>query len=289
MQNTPEKKLTILHAGSLTGAFIGINGEFMHIYPKVEIIDEPGGSAALVRDFIQGRECDIVASADFSLIRYLMMPDYAGWYICFASNRMVLRYTDASPYCEEINADNWYEVIQRDGVTLWHMDADGDPGGYRALMVLQLAEKYYNQPGLYEKLLKSDNTRLLTRETFQESSKGYAIGYSSRSPRGNARLLALPEEINLSKNEFRDFYRQASVQVSGNNPGETITIRGAPILFGITIPSTSKNRETALDWLKILLSDRGSMILEQAGMTPVIPATTDNPGQVPSELRSFLK
>ncbi len=283
-----EKKLVVLHAGSLTGAFTGIHKEFNRLYPDIEISDSMGGSADLVRDVIRGRECDIIASADYALLRHLMMPEYADWYLCFASNRMILRYTDESPYSSEINADNWIDIMQRPGVSLWHMDADGDPGGYRALMVLQLAERYYEQPGLYEKLMKSGNVRLLTRETFPESSKGYALGYYSRSPRGNTKQLSLPDEVNLSNNGLREYYRSASVRITGKTPEEKITLEGAPILFGVTIPATSKNRDTAVRWLEVLLGGTGRDILDQAGMTPEAPALTDNPENVPAELKNYL-
>ena len=283
-----EKKLVVLHAGSLTGAFTGIHAEFKRLYPDIEITDSMGGSADLVRDVIKGREADIIASADFALLRHLMMPECADWYLCFASNRMILRYSDESPYSQEINTGNWIDIIQRPEVTLWHMDADGDPGGYRALMVLQLAEKYYAIPGLYDKLMNSGNVRVLTRETFQESGRGYALGYYSPSPRGNAKQLSLPDEISLSTNELREYYRSASVRLTGKTPDDKITLEGAPILFGVTIPKASKNKETALQWLEALLGDRGKEILEQSGMTPVVPALTDNPENLPVELSTCL-
>lgn len=62
-----------------------------------------------------------------------------------------LCFTEKSKYAKEINADNWYPVLQRNGVTYGRSDPDLDPCGYRTLMVWQLAEKHYNMPGLFDK------------------------------------------------------------------------------------------------------------------------------------------
>ena len=43
--------------------------------------------------------------------------------------------------------------LQRKGVVWGHSDPNLDPCGYRSLMVMQLAAKYYDKPDLYEKLL----------------------------------------------------------------------------------------------------------------------------------------
>ena len=46
-----------------------------------------------------------------------------------------------------------YEILQKEDVKFGRHDPDQDLGGYRTLMVWQLAEKYYGVSGLYQKLL----------------------------------------------------------------------------------------------------------------------------------------
>jgi molybdate/tungstate transport system substrate-binding protein len=75
------------------------------------------------------------------------------WNIRFATNQLVLCYTDKSRFAKEINADNWRKILSRKGVIWGHSDPNLDPCGYRSLMVLQLAEKFYKQPGLYDRLI----------------------------------------------------------------------------------------------------------------------------------------
>ena len=60
-----------------------------------------------------------------------------------------------SKYANEVNADNWYDILTCSDVAWGHSDLNLDPCGYRSLMVLQLAEKFYKKPGLYDRLIAS--------------------------------------------------------------------------------------------------------------------------------------
>ena len=287
--DTASKRLIIKHAGSLGGVFNQINEEFKRLHNDVEIISGGGGSASLVRDVVNGAECSILASADYSLIPRLMFPEHADWYIMFASSQMVLRYTDQSRYHDEINEKNWFEILQRKGVTFWHSDPNEDPGGYRALMVLQLAEKYYNIPGLYGKLMVPEHNRIVTRTTFQESALGYSFGYGLRGGPGVSKTISLPDEINLSRKDLAGYYSQATVRITGNNPGESFMLKGEPILFGVTIPRTCPDEQIALEWIYLLLGTTGKTLMEKAGMVPLQPAIASDTRVIPQVLKSRLE
>ncbi len=50
-----------------------------------------------------------MASADFKVIDKGTHPcAHADWNILFASNQLVLCYTDKSRFADEVNADNWF-------------------------------------------------------------------------------------------------------------------------------------------------------------------------------------
>jgi len=154
--STPQKRLPIFHAGALTATIARINAEFNKKHTDVEILPEPAGSADAVRRITeQKRECGILISADYNLISKMMFPEFADWYIIFASDEIVLCYSDISKYHDEINPSNWHEIFRRDGVTYGLHDPQLDPGGYRVLMVWQLAERFYRIPGLYQRLFNS--------------------------------------------------------------------------------------------------------------------------------------
>ena len=114
-QSTTETELSgtlqIFHAGSLTIPFEQVSEEFNKIYPDVEILAEGAGSSTTIRTVTElGKECGVIGSADYLLIPELMFPDYADWYIIFASNQMCIAYTDQSEFADEINGNNWCVV-----------------------------------------------------------------------------------------------------------------------------------------------------------------------------------
>ncbi|MDQ1334716.1 MAG: molybdate/tungstate transport system substrate-binding protein, partial [Thermodesulfobacteriota bacterium] len=150
----PQGKLILFHAGSLSMPFEAMEKAFEAGNPKVDILREPSGSQKAGRKVSElHKPCDIMASADYQVIDRLLIPDFADWNVRFATNQIVLSYMDNSKFSKEITADNWYEILQRKGVSWGHSDPNLDPCGYRSLMVMQLAETYYKQPGLYNKLI----------------------------------------------------------------------------------------------------------------------------------------
>lgn len=104
-----------------------------------------------------------MASADFTTIDAMLIPNRASWNIRFATNQLVLCYTDKSRYADEVDAHNWHHILGLKGVVWGHSDPDLDPYGYRSLMVLQLAEKYHKEPGLYDRLIANRPPKNVSR------------------------------------------------------------------------------------------------------------------------------
>lgn len=278
-QPQPTGKLVIFHAGSLSVPFAAIEKEFEAKYPQVDVLREAGGSTKMARLISEvGKAADIMASADYKVIDKSLIPDHADINIRFASNQLVLCYTDKSKFAGEINADNWTEVLQRPEVVWGHSAPDLDPCGYRSLMVLQLAEKHLAQPGLYEKLIANrplQNVRPKAVELvslLQAGEMDYAWEYRSVAVQHGLKYVSLPDEINLGNYQMNDFYKQANVQVSGKKPGTFITRTGQSITYGVTIIDAAPNKPAAEAFLAYLLDAKGGMkILEEMGQPPFVP------------------
>ena len=287
-------KLQIFHAGSLTIPFAQISEEFNKLYPDVEILSEGAGSQTTIRKHTElGRECGVIASADYTIIPQLMFPEHADWYITFACNRMVIAYTDSSQFADEVDKDNWYEILQRDGVKYGRSDPNQDPCGYRTLMVWQLAEDFYNVPGLYGKLHKADGdiTRPKSVDLIALLESGdldYAFEYSSVAAQHKLNFVSLSAEIDLSSEEFKDYYAEAEVKVSGKKPGEFLTKKGKPIVYGVTIPKNFPRQEIAIAWIDFLLSPEGRAIMEANGQPPITPVTNDK-SKLPDRLKRYVE
>ena len=286
--------LTIYHAGSLTIPFDEVTKEFNKLYPDIKVETEVAGSATAIRKVTElGKKADIIASADYTLIPQLMFPEYAEWYITFACNRMVIAYTDSSQFEDEVNKDNWYEILQRDGVNYGRSDPNQDPCGYRTLIVWQLAEDYYNVPGLYDKLYGAEGDMLRPKSVelialLESGDLDYAFEYLSVARQHKLNFVELPAEIDLSSEEFMNYYSKAQVEIAGKKPGETITKTGKPIVYGITIPKDAPHPELAVTWIDFLLSPDGMAIMEANGQPPIIPAVTNDKSKLPDELRKYV-
>jgi molybdate/tungstate transport system substrate-binding protein len=269
-------------------------------YPKVDLQREAGGSQACARKITDLKKpCDIMASADYKVIDKLLIPKYADWNIRFATNQLVLCYTDKSRYAGEVNSKNWYEILQRQKVVWGHSDPNLDPCGYRAVMVLQLAEKHYKQPGLYEKLLANRpkaNIRPKSVELIsllQTGNMDYAWEYLSVAVQHGLKYILLPDEINLGNYQFDNFYSQAVVKVTGKKPGTFMEMKGGSVTYGITMIKNAPNREAAIAFLKYLLDPQGGLkILKDLGQPPFAPGrvpTAEMKALIPRELRGLVE
>ena len=68
--------LKVFHAGSLTVPLEEVEARFEADYPNVDVQLEPAGSVQCVQKVTEiGELADVVASADYSLIPSMMMPD----------------------------------------------------------------------------------------------------------------------------------------------------------------------------------------------------------------------
>ncbi|MBW2642762.1 MAG: tungstate ABC transporter substrate-binding protein WtpA, partial [Deltaproteobacteria bacterium] len=275
----PQGKLIVFHAGSLTVPFVKIEKDFEAKYSKVDVLREGGGSTKMARMISElHKPADIMASADFNIIDKTLIPEYAVWNIRFATNRLVLCYTDKSRFANQINSNNWYEILKRKGVIWGQADPNLDPCGYRSLMVLQLAEKYYKLPGLYDQLIANrpeKNVRPKAVELVSLLKTGnmdYAWEYLSVAVQHGLKYIKLPDEINLGNYKMDEFYKQATVTVTGKKPGTWITRTGKSCTYGITILKSVQNIEAAEAFLEYLMDpDGGLKTLKDMGQPPFVP------------------
>lgn len=291
-----EGKLIVFHAGSLTVPMKALAEAFQAKYPGVTFETEASGSNAAARKISElGRQADLMMSADYTVIDKLLIPDFAGWNIQFARNTMVIAYADESQYADDINADNWYEILTRQGVIYGHSDPDADPCGYRTLMVWQLAEEHYGLPGLNARLEEHcplENVRpksVVLIALLESGDMDYAWEYWSVAVQHGMKFVELPDEINLSMVEHADFYSQATVEIAGKEPGTTMTMVGKPIVCGVTIPKNAPSPELALHFVEFLIGPEGQAIMEEQGQPPIVPPVADDRNALPAVLQTLVR
>lgn len=289
-------EVIVLHAGSLSIPFAEVEEAFEKEYPNVDVIREAAGSRTTVRKVTDlGRKADVVASADYTVIEKLMMPEFADWRANFATNEMAIMYTEHSRYADEINGNNWYEILLKDDVEYGHSDPNADPCGYRSQLVWKLAEKHYNEDNLYKRL---DDARpqknIRPKETdlialLEAGELDYLFIYRSVAEQHKLPFVELPEKVSLKTNRYTDFYRTVSFDINGKKPGETITKIGRPMVYGVTIPNNTPNKEGAIAFMKFLLGEKGKEIMRKNGQPPIAPAKVNKVDKLPTELQNLVE
>lgn len=247
----------------------------------VTVDQENGGSLDIARKLTELHQIpDVVVLADYDVFRRLLMPDQTTWYADFARNRMVLAFTDKSKFASEVDSANWPKILQRPGVELGRANPDLDPNGYRTLLTMQLAERYYKQPGLYDTLIKlspAKNVRPKEADlvgVLQAGEFDYIWSYESLARATKLRYIRLPSAIDLGTPGDTDIYAKASVRVAGKTPRDTLTIKGEPIVYALSIPKAAPHPEVAERFVAFLLSPEGRALMRATRLdalgTPVI-------------------
>ncbi len=323
-------KLHILEAGSLIIPFEEVEKEFEELHPNIDVLMEGHGSIQVIRHITEIHdEVDLAAVADCSLIPMLMYPvqlpdnqgTYANWTISFATNHLGLAYTPQSQYADEINANNWFDILSRDNVTVGFSDPRFDACGYRAFMLIKLAEDHYRNPSIFEelvannfqskiKVIEEDSTSVIRIPELLESTKkriilrgfsvqllalleshdlDYAFQYKSVAQQHGLEFLELPHQIDLSSNEFSTDYQKVKVELDYRRfLSVTPEFQGQLIVYGITIPANAPHPEEAIEFLEFLLGPDGQRILEDCSQ-PVILPIADNVNNLPAELRALIE
>jgi len=276
----PAGPLVVFNAGSLAHPVRELLAAFQRLHPAVRGVHESSGSLEAARKLTElGKIPDVLAVADYGVIEKLLFPRRASWHAAFASNAMVLAYTDRSAAAKEITPDTWWRVLLRPRVRSGHSNPSLDPNGYRTLMVFQLAEAHYGQPGLARRLAaavparhirpkEADLTALL-----QAGELDYAWSYRSLATTTGLRWVELPAEINLSDPAMAGRYAAARVRLPGASMrgADSVEFRGEPIVYALTIPTGAPHRAAAGAFVRFVFTREGQEILRRSGFM-LLPA-----------------
>jgi len=295
-KETSQKRVaSVLYAGSLATVMENGLGPAFSKKSGIEYKGEAQGSlgaARMIHDHL--RSPDVFISADPTVNETVLMGAGNGnlvtWFVTLASSQLVLAYNPKSPFADKFKAaaDNqipWYEVLATPGLRFGRGDPTIDPKGYRTLFLFDLAGKHYNNPKITALLGDTLNPEqvlpevaLLARVEAGQFDAG--IFYRHEVVAHKLPYVTFPSEINLGDPKFSDFYGQATYTTP---KGEHV--KGAPIIFTITIPRTVQHQAAAEELVRYLLSS-GSL-LEEYGLGKVEHLAGGDRKQIPTDLRSL--
>lgn len=327
---TEKTPLVVFAAGSLIQPFDALEKAFETKYPSIDVLPEYHGSIQVIRHATELHEpIDIVATADASLIPMLMYATvnpqtgnpYADWHIRFASNHLALAYHEQSKYRDEINAENWAEVLARPDVRIGFADPRFDAAGYRGLMAFALAEQRAGRYNLFAPMFDGqftygltifrddDLTTITVPEIFETKSGAhvvvrgssiqliallqsgdldYAFEYESVIAQHDLGLLRLPDEINMGEENFEHLYNSVQVDLDFRRFATVKPqFRGERIGYGITIPDSSPNPEAAALFIAFLLSPEGRAVMDANHHPLFETALADGYGNLPEDLQDL--
>jgi molybdate/tungstate transport system substrate-binding protein len=307
-----------------------VEEDFEEAHPNVDVQIEGHGTIQVIRHVTElGQHNDLLFVADYGLIPVMMydtkMPDseqsYTDYYIRFATNRLVLAYTDQSRYADEINADNWYSVLVRPEVTLGLGNPQVASIGYRAITAIQLAENYYGEPRLFHDLISAnldppinsvsngdsytvivpevqnptgEKLKLRTSEVdltalLDSGHLDYCLIYLSNALQCEFNYIELPDEVNMGSPQHASVYEKVEV-IYKHQRFATISLdrAGETIYYGVTIPKNSPHPDVAEEFLEFLLGGTGKNDFELAYHPVFSPSFTDNPAAVPESLKPLV-
>lgn len=322
--------LVVFGAGSLIIPFAHIEEAFESQHPNIDVQAEYHGSIQVIRHATELHEpIDVIATADASLVPMLMFDvddpqtglPYADWYIRFASNRLALAYQPDSLYADEINADNWYEVLARPDVKVGIADPRFDASGYRTLMALALARGYYNVPTAFMDVLggqftypfgifsedglttitvpevveTADDAHIIIRGAsiqlialLESGDLDYAFEYQSVIAQHGLQMVQLPEALDLGSENVD--YDSVIVELDFQRFASVDPVfRGERIGYGITIPSNAPHPEEAALFIAFLLGPEGRPIMEADHHPLFDPAVASSYDNLPETLKALCQ
>ena len=158
------KDVSVMYAGSLVKIMEQVVAPSFHNQTGYNFIGEGKGSVQISNTIIDGfRRPDVFISADTLPIEKIMKnnPPLAEWLVKFASAELVIAYNPNSPFAPELEMASkgdipWYKVLEENGFKFRRTDPELDPKGYYTVIAAKLANIYYNDSTIKDKILGAD-------------------------------------------------------------------------------------------------------------------------------------
>jgi molybdate/tungstate transport system substrate-binding protein len=196
-----------------------------------------------------------------------------------ASTQMVVAYSPKSKFVPDFEAaargqKKWYEVLQTSGLRFGRTDPGTDPQGQNIIFTVLLAENFYKQPGLADRILGGyqNPQQIFTEPSLLSRLEAGQIdassGYLSATRSHHLPYIQLPDEINLSNPAMEAaWYKnvQFSITLSG---GKAATLNTQPLVFYATALKDSKQPTLAEKFVQFLQSPEGQKLLDDNGYSP---------------------
>ena len=296
----PKGTVSVAYAASLSNIFEKVMKPAFEQSTGYKYQSEAKGSSALVNE-IKGKLSfpDVFISANPKLNAQLMGAangNYVSWYMNFARTEMVIGYNANSKFAADFQAaangtKSWYQVLAEPGLRLGRTDPLLDPKGVNTIYTLELAEAYYHQPGLAQKILGGNENasqifpeeELVARLGAGQLDAGFFYINEVKGP--NIPYITLPDQVNLGNPSMASHY----ATVSWKNPKTNAVSKGAPVVYTVTVLNTAKNMAGGIAFANFLLSSQGQALLQGQGVLTTTFTAGGETTAIPQQLQQYVQ
>lgn len=283
-QRSFAQTLTVLdvpYAGSMGSMMEGPIKSTAASALSIDIHGRAQGSDALAKLIVAGSiPADVFIPVTRGPMMTVLKAGKASAGIPVARTEMVIAYSPKSKYAQQFadaaagkrGAMPWYHVLQQPGIRFGRTDPLTDPQGRNIIYTFQLAELYYKQKGLTQKVL-GDNvntTQIFAEPTvearLQSGELDAASAYKIQPGPFNLPFINLPDEINLGNQSMRDRYQQASLTLADK------TLHPDALVYYAAVITGSPHADKADAFVKWLTSPNGQAIFRQFAYDPPVGA-----------------
>jgi molybdate/tungstate transport system substrate-binding protein len=260
--------LQVAYAGSMGSLMDGGVRPAIAKALGAELQGRAQGSTGLANLIVAGSiRPDVFISVTPEPMRIVLKAGKAQSALPIARTEMVIAYSPHSQYAAALakagasGAKPWWQILETPGFRFGRTDPNTDPQGLNVIFMMQLAERYYHQPGLANKIL---GPQINPQQIFQEpqvmarlqaGQLDASSAYKTQPAALGLPFLSLPPEINLGSASMEKEYQQASLTLNGK------THRPSPLVFYSAVLKDAPQPKLAARFVAWLRGPEGRQIL----------------------------
>lgn len=195
-----------------------------------------------------------------------------------ASTSMVIAYSPKGKHAAQFEQasqkkdGSWLNLLAQKDVSFGRTDPYVDPKGQNIVFTLMLAEKYYNMPGIADKVLGSLQNPEQTHQEggllarLESGQVDAAAGYESEVRSAHLPYVALPDEINLSNPAMaKQWYDTVSFTIK-DSKGQDQLLHTQPMVFYAAVLKNAPNGvEQGQKFVNFMQSAEGQKVFKTFG------------------------
>ena len=272
-----EPVLSVAYAGSMGALMDKALGPAIAKQDKVQYQGQGAGAFGLAH-LIAAKQInpDVFVSITPGPIEVLQKAGLIDTAVPVASTQMVIAYSDKSKFAADFKAAAagkmpWYEVLEKPGLHFGRTDPKTDPQGRNIVFTMLLAQEFYKQPGLADKILgKVENEQQIFTEPsllsrLESGQLDATSGYLSAVISHKLPYIKLPGEINLSDPAMIEkWYSKVHFDIKLPN-AKTDTLSTQPLVFYAAVLKNAPNPKAGAAFVKLMTSAGGQAMFKQYG------------------------